>query len=431
MSGDPVVFLPRDAMDKIAQAAAAAGDLMMTKVSGDDFYVVSQVEPSKGLRLQVDVPKQYSALRWDGSRHAGQWLRDPRPELTAAHLYAGRRFDVGLPWTTFKQLVPQVEDPGNGLGLLIVHNPELPDTLRSLGAAEFAAWTITRDGAHPLHIAAEPQTVGIAQLDGPWPVAQLASKTIMIVGCGSIGSVAAESLAKYGVGNIDLIDPDRYLWHNMIRHVLGPEHVGRLKVTALKQHLTERWPHQTVAAHPLDVVEQAHQVRPLLAKADLVLCAADGIAPRRVVSHLARQARKPAVLACVLHQGAIGEVLRLRPTPKFGCLLCHRAHLAELGAIDAEADQELDYGTGFVHQPMTAVPTDLHLIGTLAAKVAVATLLEASHGDATQHLPGEHAVIGLRPTSDLAPPFDIKDAGDIRWETVPPPRSECSTCRLT
>ena len=63
--------------------------------------------------------------------------------------------------------------------------------------------------------------------------------------------------------------------------------------------------------------------------------------------------------------------------------------------MDAEADQELDYGTGRVHQPMTAVPPDLRYVGTFAAKVAIATLLESLHGDHTQQVPGEHAIIGL------------------------------------
>lgn len=96
--------------------------------------------------------------------------------------------------------------------------------------------------------------------------------------------------------------------------------------------------------------------------------------------------------------------------------------------MDAEADQELDYGTGRVHQPMTAVPPDLRYIGTLAAKTAVATVLESLHGDHTQRLPGEQAILGLRPTGDLAPPFDVRESGGITWRTIPSPRPNCPTC---
>ena len=134
------------------------------------------------------------------------------------------------------------------------------------------------------------------------------------------------------------------------------------------------------------------------------------------------------LLAAVLEQGSIGEIIRLRPTPKFGCLLCLRQELADAGAMDAEAAQEMDYGTGSVHLPMTAVPPDLNLIGTLAAKVAVSTLLESLHGESAHRIPDEHLLVGLRANKGLQPPFDLERAGEFRWRAIPEPRSICPTC---
>jgi hypothetical protein len=99
--------------------------------------------------------------------------------------------------------------------------------------------------------------------------------------------------------------------------------------------------------------------------------------------------------------------------------------------MDAEADQELAYGAGLVHKPMTAIPHDLTLLGSLAAKVTVATLLESLCGDATQQLPGEHALLALRPEPGLSPPFDLGYAGELRWDSIPPPRPECATCSIS
>jgi hypothetical protein len=76
---------------------------------------------------------------------------------------------------------------------------------------------------------------------------------------------------------------------------------------------------------------------------------------------------------------------------------------------------------------MTAVGGDLALVGEFAAKAAVATLLEA-HGYHDQRLPGEHAVLGLRPVPGLSPPFDVTRAGEVRWSPVGPPRPTCPTC---
>lgn len=400
----------------------------MRFVPAEGLYVISAITSSAGTTLPVDIPSEYRALKWDGERCTGQWMRKPQSEINVLHRYVISRTGRTLDYDAFRDMVPNVSDPGNHSGLLITHDPDLsPETLQA-GVHEFAGWNVERSGVSPIRIEVEPKIVGLLQLAGQWPIEQLAATSVIVVGCGSIGSATAEALASYGVGRVLLIDPDRFLWHNMLRHTLGPESVGRRKVHALKDHLKSQWPLHNVEALPIDIVTQAHLARPLMENVDLVICAADGIAPRRVVSHLARRAGKPAILACVLDNGSIGELLRLRPTPRFGCLLCFRAHLDASGAMDAEADQELDYGTGRVHQPMTAVPPDLRLIGTLAAKAAVATLLESLYGDHTQSLPGEHAVIGLRPGGDLAPPFDAKAAAGISWASIPEPRENCPSC---
>ncbi|MDF9277738.1 ThiF family adenylyltransferase [Arthrobacter sp. EH-1B-1] len=425
---DPFIMMPGDAVAKIAGSALSGGSLVLRLASADDLYVVRAVETAKDTRLPVEVPREYAALRSGDPSRAAQWIRVAPNDAHVHHLLLSRRPGTAIEFKDFKELVPGVSDPGRNLGVVVTHDPELPPELLEVGASKFAGWAVRRSGVQPLHIAIEPETVGLNQLAGRWPIEQLATNSVMVVGCGSIGSSAAEALAGYGVGRVELVDPDRFLWHNMLRHTLGAESVGRHKVAAMKDHLAQHWPQQTVVPHRLDVVADAHYIRPIVDRVDLVLCAADGIAPRRVVSHLSRRARKPAILACVLDNGSIGEVIRLRPTPRFGCLLCLRQHLGNQKAMDAEADQELDYGTGNVHQPMTAVPPDLRYVGTFAAKLAVATLLESLHGDHTQQIPGEHAIIGLRPAGDLAAPFDLGQAGDVRWASIPEPSASCATC---
>jgi hypothetical protein len=425
---DPCIVLTQDGANKIAGAETTGGLVIMRRAPSEAMYVVAAIEVKKGMRVSVDIPREYVALNWGDPLHEAHWMRSPVPRLNVEHLILRRRPSAILNFDAFREMVPGVRDPGSNSGLLITHDPDLSADALEAGAAEFAGWHVDRSGVRPIHIEVEPSVIGLEQLRGKWPIDELAGNSVMLVGCGSLGSAAAEALAAYGIGRVELVDPDRFWWHNMLRHTLGPESVGRLKVQALKSHLERRWPDQVFGAHAQDFVDEAHYMRPLVRSVDLVLCTADGIAPRRVVSHIARRAGRTAVLACVLDRGAVGEVLRLRPTPRFGCLLCQRQHLATLGAMDAEADQELDYGTGYVHQPMTAVPPDLRYVGTLAAKIAVATLLESIHGDHTQRLPGELAILGLQPSGDLAPPFNLREAGLVTWSSIPPPRATCPTC---
>jgi hypothetical protein len=167
-------------------------------------------------------------------------------------------------------------------------------------------------------------------------------------------------------------------------------------------------------------------LRPILRNVDLAVVCVDGIAPRRASNHLIRRAGKPGVFSCVLEDGAFGELLRLDPR-QGGCLLCSRAALKENGGLSPEATLDRGYGTGNGHLPMTAVTGDLGLMGDLAAKISVSTLLERK-GFRDQRLPGGHAVVGLRPKPGRRDPFNIDVAAQIEWHPVPPPRENCPTC---
>lgn len=428
MTSPGYVFVPRDALAKIASSAEVVGRIGLRHVPSENFFVVHVVETAPQVRQQVVIPKQYTALRWGDADFEGRWVRRPSSELNLVHAELLRRPGAGVPYDTFRELMGVTLDPGAQAMPVITHDPDVTEEMRAAGVEEYVGWFLTRGGAAPLPIAVEPSVIGMQQLEDRWPVDELSTLSVAVVGCGSIGGIAADALAGYGIGSIYLADHDRFLWHNMVRHMLGAESVGRNKASALADNLRNRWSTDRIYPMPLDVVREADVFRALLKDVDLVVCTADGVSPRRVVSHAARRASTPAVLSCVLDHGAVGEVLRLRPTPRYGCLLCLRASLAAAGAMDAEADQELAYGTGSVHQPMTAIPSDLRLVGVLTAKLAIATLLESRFGDGTQEAPGEHALIGLRPGGDLAPPFDLHQAGEIRWSSIPPPRDSCPTC---
>jgi hypothetical protein len=434
MTDPTTILLPREGSLLLREAKANHGALTMRQSPAVGAYVIDRIEIDTGYTLPVQVPREFRALTWGETNYEGQWVTAQDPKLAALHLLMRRRPRGLVPLDEFRNYFPQVHDPGANLGLVVVRTPDLPSDLEDAGAGEFTGWTIHREGAAPAEFFAEPDSYGVVQLARQWPIARLSTNSVAVVGVGSIGATAALSLARSGVGELHLIDPDRLLWHNLIRHPLGIDQVGRAKVAALKSVVDQETMSMDpalrprVVSHEIDVVENAEVLFDLLGSVDLVLVCADGIAPRRVASHLARIRRKPAVLACVLADGGIGELIRLRPLPRFGCLSCMRAALAADGAMDAEADQELAYGTGFIHKPMTAHPSDLQLMGSLAAKLAMATILESLHSDRHERLPGDHAIVGLRPPGNLAPPFDVTYAGEIRWSELPPPRSNCATC---
>jgi len=259
-----------------------------------------------------------------------------------------------------------------------------------------------------------------------WPLQALEPKHVLLIGAGSIGSAAAIDLASYGVRRLSIVDPQHLEPHNFARHPLPRRLTGRLKATALRDHLTTRDPDMTVSAHVLDVILNADDIRPMLQQVDIAICATDGVASRRVANHLAVWAGTETVFACVVEEGAYGEILRVRPHIT-GCLLCDRDHLHEEGALDPEPELDRDYTVGGGARPMTAVGGDLALVGQLAAKVVVASLLERL-GDRSQALPGDALTVPLHPTPDLHAPFEMDRALDMKWRDLPAPRATCPTC---
>jgi hypothetical protein len=350
---------------------------------------------------------------------AGMWYRGD-PELHDLHrfLFARR---LGMPTAELRSRVRGgwKQPPVDRSMVVMVVAPDEPGPRWSGwwvsdGSAFPAIVTIVDDGLKPIDF-----------IRDVWPVEELSRVLVTVVGIGSIGSAAVEALASNGIGRLALVDPDRLLQDNLARHRLTGADLGRFKVRAMSDRVIKRHPGVEVESYPLDVIEDADVMRPLFARSDTILCASDGVTSRRVVNHLARRARVPVVFAAVLEDGAFGEVIRIRP--RSGCLLCLRTWLEERGTFDPEPGLDLGYGTGSLHRPMTASPADLVLVGDLAAKAVLATVLEA-RGRWSQRLPGDWAIVGLQPTPDMPPPFDIEQAGDIRWHPVPGRREDCPTC---
>ena len=67
----------------------------------------------------------------------------------------------------------------------------------------------------------------------------LYNKHIVVIGCGSVGSIIADTLASSGIGRLTLVDPDTYSEDNVFRHTLDPAWIDYHKITGL-QYLFER-----------------------------------------------------------------------------------------------------------------------------------------------------------------------------------------------
>lgn len=94
---------------------------------------------------------------------------------------------------------------------------------------------------------------------------------VVMVGTGSLGSAVALQLARSGIGEIILIDPELLESANLGRHALGADDLGRSKSVALAEKLTLDLPIVKVTPY-LDYAEMLLLRKPeLFDRADLVI----------------------------------------------------------------------------------------------------------------------------------------------------------------
>lgn len=155
---------------------------------------------------------------------------------------------------------------------------------------------------------------------GPAGQARLAESSILVLGCGALGSAGAEFAARAGVGRIILVDRDILELHNLQRQLLFDERDVRdrlPKSEAAARHLREINSEIKIEAVITDVTR--NNIEDLLASVDLVLDGTDNFATRYLLNDACVKTSKPWVYGGVI--GSNGTVMAVRPG-KGPCLRC-------------------------------------------------------------------------------------------------------------
>ncbi len=103
-------------------------------------------------------------------------------------------------------------------------------------------------------------------------LAQLATRSVAIIGLGSGGGFVAQTLAMSGVGHFVLIDDDTIEQTNVVRHVADRRYLGKPKVDAVADLIRQRNPSAQVDA----VVGRLADHLDKLDGVDLVISGVDG-----------------------------------------------------------------------------------------------------------------------------------------------------------
>ena len=149
----------------------------------------------------------------------------------------------------------------------------------------------------------------------------LGKKSVLLIGCGSVGGELAMRLTSAGVGRLTASDPDTFSEENLYRHVLSVKDIGRFKVVALARELALRHPWAKVTSWCKRLEELRDPA--VLQRFDLVVIAIGSPTVERVFAEYCRQeALGVSVINCWLEGYGIGGHAILAMPGAKGCWHC-------------------------------------------------------------------------------------------------------------
>lgn len=146
----------------------------------------------------------------------------------------------------------------------------------------------------------------------------LASKRVVIIGAGSVGSKVAVSLARAGVSDFLLVDDDILTPENMVRHELDWRSVGAHKVDALSERLSLLRPGMQVSVRRQRLGGQEASgsldgVLTAISERDFIVDATGSDDGFNYCGSVAHEHKKPMAWARVFAGGYGGLIARSRP----------------------------------------------------------------------------------------------------------------------
>src|SRR2546422_2673953 len=146
----------------------------------------------------------------------------------------------------------------------------------------------------------------------------LGESRVLVLGVGALGSLAADLLARAGVGHLRLVDRDVVELTNLQRQSLYSESdVDRPKADAAAERL--RSVNSQIEIEPLSKDVHSATVRDLLRDTDIVVDGTDNLETRFLLNETAMEANVPFVYGGALATYRMAFASRTPGTARFRC----------------------------------------------------------------------------------------------------------------
>ncbi|MHA7146474.1 ThiF family adenylyltransferase [Arthrobacter sp. TmT3-37] len=241
------------------------------------------------------------------------------------------------------------------------------------------------------------------------PASSLASKRVLLIGAGAVGSVIADQLSRAGIQGLTIIDPDVLEPGNLVRHANNLSFIGTSKSGATAALATQANPYLKVLPLIFSMgstaagVEQRTVLSQEYDQSDLIIDATAEVGVQRLSASLARQAGKPWIGAWATNGARGGAVIRV-PGAAAWCFSCFEWERSENDSplLPPASPAPLTQPIGCAEPTFLGPGYDLNEVAIHAARTATAVLLDKPTHDA--------AILSL----DHASGADLP-----RWEVAP------------
>lgn len=160
--------------------------------------------------------------------------------------------------------------------------------------------------------------------------ARLAGSRAVIIGCGALGAVQAETLARAGIGHLVLVDRDFVEESNLQRQIMFEESDVRdrlPKAVAAVRRIARV--NSTIQVEPVVADVNFQNIEELIAGADLVLDGTDNFETRFLINDACVKTNTPWVYGAAVGSYGLTMTVVPRETP---CLRCVLEHMPEPGS---------------------------------------------------------------------------------------------------
>ena len=386
----------REVMKSIAERRPGRTKLVYDKSRRTIVAVAEGTQAPRALNITADDADMFAVVTL-----SSRWLRDHWPQIkqdgfisvTISSWDGGdalTQSDLGVqPSPSLDKaavLLGDGIDPPAGAQVYIFLSPA--DDSKA-GAATFAApdgsfhhascWKRVDGNKQSIDVSfADVQPELATRCSGILESTVLQDKTVLFIGLGTGGAYAAIELAKCGVGQFILVDPDRLSVGNVVRHPGGISQVGRYKVNVVRDLIHEKNPEANVSTYSIAMgYENQETIRQLMEQADVVICGTDNRPSKLLINRLCIEAGVVAVYGGAFRRAYGGQVLRVRPKNS----PCHQCFVAAMPdeASDVEISTSSDAEEiAYSDQPVAVEPglsLDVIPIANMLTKLALLELL--------------------------------------------------------